>query len=401
MEIRLHTCSASSFDVHIAVVNMGLVWSSNRDKFENILQEDGGKTCLSSVDDSWDDSEESFYETVERQSQSSSCDNLVLKLEIDSENFGKESPTTTCTPCNVQHEENISQPVLQVMSGNTGESSGKYSETNFKCIADEEKSDCIDYNIDRWKTEVGIDRVDPSLVEREDQITGCSTFSLPLISEEKLLQGKYSGKSPSNPAMHHEEKLIPQPAFQRMSSNICSLNTGETFRGSSETNTKCMANEEDSDCSVNGVDRWMTQHNKRTGPSWVEGEDQIIECSTFSLPLISEEKLLQGKCASKSLSEPVMSVAVDNIQQQQSKASLPCAWQVDIDCFKSKRKKKLPKKYLRDRDEDLPAGYDDIDGMSVDNQGPHRRFLASTNIATQEMMAGRKVLDLRRWYKYL
>lgn len=96
---------------------MGLVWSSNRDKFENILQENGGKSYLSSVDDSWDDSEESFYETVERQSQSSSCDNLVPKLEIDSENFGKESPTTTCTPCDVQHEENISQPVLHVKPG--------------------------------------------------------------------------------------------------------------------------------------------------------------------------------------------------------------------------------------------------------------------------------------------
>lgn len=54
------------------------------------------------------------------------------------------------------------------MFGNIGEFFGKFFEINFKCIVDEEKSDCIDYNIDRWKIEVGIDRVDLLLVERED-----------------------------------------------------------------------------------------------------------------------------------------------------------------------------------------------------------------------------------------
>lgn len=41
-----------------------------------------------------------------------------------------------------------------------------------------------------------------------------------------------------------------------MFSNICILNIGEIFKILG-INIKCMVNEEDSDCSVNGVDRWM------------------------------------------------------------------------------------------------------------------------------------------------
>lgn len=89
-----------------------------------------------------------------------------------------------------------------------GEFLGKYFEINFKCIVDGEKSDCIDYNIDRWKIEVGIDRVDLLLVEREDQIIEWNIFLLLLILEEKLFQGKYLGKSLFNFVMYYEEKLI-------------------------------------------------------------------------------------------------------------------------------------------------------------------------------------------------
>ena len=279
---------------------MGLVWSSERGKVDNIPDINEEKDEISSQDDSHDNNvycsdsncEESFYETVENQSSNSD----ILVQELDSEN------------------------------------------------------DC----------------------KKELHETLFTASDAP-----------------------HEEK-IPHPALQEISSNIHSFNTA-ILRKSPVASTVCTANKEDRNCSVRSTEKWRT---KWRDPPLVEDEDGIIECSTFSLPLISEDKLFQGRHVSKSISEPAMSLPVNPSHHLRSEAPPSCAWQVDIDCFKSKKRKKPPKKYLRAKDEDLQADYDEtnVRYTANDKRGLYKGGrLASAEIATQEMMAGRKVLDLRRW----
>lgn len=128
-------------------------------------------------------------------------------------------------------------------------------------------------------------------------------------------------------------------------------------------------------------------------------EEQIKECSTLSLLLMSEENISHEKHAKRS-SEPETSRAEISSKQLESEVPSPCVWQIDVDCFKSKKRKKLPKKYLRSKEDALLFDHTDDKLRTVFTEKQNvdtRKWLAATEIATQEMMAKRKVLDLRRW----
>lgn len=121
-----------------------------------------------------------------------------------------------------------------------------------------------------------------------------------------------------------------------------------------------------------------------------EEKKNVKECRSFSLPLITEEEVFTGRHA-KSTSEPEFERPVKISPQIKSDVRSSCAWQIDVDCFKSKKRKKPPQKYLRSKENTVESDY---------NDGSHRKMqqhLVTMEIATQEMMERRKVLDLRRW----
>ena len=129
----------------------------------------------------------------------------------------------------------------------------------------------------------------------------------------------------------------------------------------------------------------------------LEEEDQVLKCSNFSLPLISEEKVFREK-QFKSISDPQMFASVDFSQELKPDIPRSCSWQVDVDCFKSKKREKPPKKYLKAKDQELQHGVVNKKSATRDKQELFTEsYLASSEMATQEMMCRRKVLDLRRW----
>ena len=176
-----------------------------------------------------------------------------------------------------------------------------------------------------------------------------------------------------------EEKAPGTDLFQRStywknSSNTCTTESGET-----------LANEN------------LTDPSGRVELS-LEVE-QIKECSTLSQPLMSEENISHKKQA-KITSEPETSRAEISSKRLKSDIPTSCAWQIDVDCFKSKKRKKLPKKYLKSKKDGLLLDHTDDQQRTVStvkqNVGT-RKWLPAAEIATQETMAKRKVLDLRRW----
>lgn len=182
-----------------------------------------------------------------------------------------------------------------------------------------------------------------------------------------------------------QEEKIPQADVHRITNtNVNNFNT-EASRSSPSVSEKC---EEDTLSTKINIEKWANSSHRARDPLLVKEE---VECSTFSLPLISEEKVFSGKHV-KSMSDPEMFA---------SDIPPSCSWQVDVDCFKSKkRNRKPPKKYLKAKEHDLQADYNDANrrSASTDKRKLYTEScLASKEIATQEMMAGRKVLDLRRW----
>ena len=121
-----------------------------------------------------------------------------------------------------------------------------------------------------------------------------------------------------------------------------------------------------------------------------EEKKNVKECRSFSLPLITEEEVFTGRHV-KSISEPQFERPVKISPEIKSDVPSSCAWQIDVDCFKSKKRKKPPQKYLRSKENTVQSDY---------NDGSHRKMqqhLVTMEIASQEMMERRKVLDLRRW----
>ena len=122
-----------------------------------------------------------------------------------------------------------------------------------------------------------------------------------------------------------------------------------------------------------------------------EEKKNVKECRSFSLPLITEEEVFTGRHA-KSTSEPEFERPVKISPPIKSDVPSSCAWQIDVDCFKSKKRKKPPQKYLRSKENTVESDYNDSSHRKV------QQHLVTMEIATQEMMERRKVLDLRRWY---
>ena len=189
---------------------------------------------------------------------------------------------------------------------------------------------------------------------------------------------------------HQQEEKIPDSVVYEKSSDLSNYNT-EASRDSRIATEECK--EQDTKTK-----KW-TSVSRRDLPLLEEEDDQVLECSNFSLPVIAEEKVFRERHF-KSISDPQMFASVNSSQELKPDIPRSCSWQVDIDCFKSKKRKKPPKKYLRARDLEQDLQNEDTNKRSAtrDKQELHTEsYLASSEMATQEMMARRKVLDLRRW----
>jgi len=187
-----------------------------------------------------------------------------------------------------------------------------------------------------------------------------------------------------------QEEKIPDSVVYEKSSDLSNYNT-EASRDSHIATEECK--EQDTKTK-----KW-TSVSRRDLPLLEEEDDQVLECSNFSLPVIAEEKVFRERHF-KSISDPQMFASVNSSQELKPDIPRSCSWQVDIDCFKSKKRKKPPKKYLRARDLEQDLQNEDTNKRSAtrDKQELHTEsYLASSEMATQEMMARRKVLDLRRW----
>lgn len=173
------------------------------------------------------------------------------------------------------------------------------------------------------------------------------------------------------------------------------INTGNSNTGTSKDSLLATEECEEKD--------QLPKNEKWTNSSWrvsplLKEEDRVMECSTFSLPLILEEKVFRGNQV-KSTSEG-SDPEINSSHQVKPEIRRSCSWQVDVDCFKPKKRKKPPKKYLRDKERNFQDDDNDTSHRSAasDKQEVYMEScLTSTEIVTQEMMARRKVLDLRRW----
>ena len=183
---------------------------------------------------------------------------------------------------------------------------------------------------------------------------------------------------------HQQEEKISDSAVYEKCSDLSNNNT-EASRDSLIATEEC----EEKDTKTK---KW-TSVPCRDLPL-LEEEDKVLECSNFSLPLISEEKVFREKHF-KSISDPQMFASVDYSQEPKPDIPRSCSWQVDVDCFKSKKRKKPPKKYLKAKDQQ----HGDVNKKFAtrDKELFTESYLVSSEMATQEMMARRKVLDLRRW----
>ena len=190
-------------------------------------------------------------------------------------------------------------------------------------------------------------------------------------------------------AYHQQEEKIPDSAVHDKCSDLSNTEASGDSRIATE---EC----EEKDTKT---EKW-TSVSCRDLPL-LEEEDQVLECSNFSLPLISEEKVFREKHF-KSISDPQMVTSVDFSQELKPDIPRSCSWQVDVDCFKSKKRKKPPKKYLKAKDKELQYG-DVSKKISATSATRDKQelftesYLACSEMANQEMMARRKVLDLRRW----
>ena len=186
---------------------------------------------------------------------------------------------------------------------------------------------------------------------------------------------------------HQQEEKIPDSAVYEISSDLSNFNT-EASRNSRIANGEC--EEEDTKTK-----KWASVSCR--GLPLLEEEDQVMECSNFSLPVISEEKVFRERHF-KSISDPQMFASVDSSEEIKPDIPRSCSWQVDVDCFKSKKRKKPPKKYLRAKERDLEQDDANKRPTTRDKQELYTEsYLVSAELVTQEMMARRKVLDLRRW----
>jgi len=326
------------------------MWSSGHGKVQNNSQLNEKNGELTEEDSDTND-EEIFYETVGV--ESSQNDDMVLE-ELETENMNlltiKDSHTTqrSRTECELSlgefpEEEKISQPGFHERAITV--------DVRSTSTAKNEESGNITKSTDSFREAHEIPQ--SSRVMGQVSLKDC-------IDDEK----------------------ISQSGLHERSSDVNNFNNTSTTESEESIHNEKL--------------RVLSQ---RVHP-YLEDEEKVKGCSTFSLPLNLEEKVFPGKNA-KSTSEPEISRPVISSRQLKPEIPSSCAWQIDVDCFKSKKRKKPPQKYLRSKGNDLPSDYTDANmkAVSANKQDmASRKCLVSMEIATQETMARRKVLDLRRWY---
>lgn len=321
---------------------MGLIWSTVHGKVQNNSQLNEEKEVSEELtqDDSDTNSDEIFFETVDI--VSSQRDDLVVQ-ELETQNmssYTSSRPGYEVSLDESTHEERIPRCNIHEMPINMDSCNNRYPST----AKYEENVSIDELPNPSWRAQ-NIPFRDPFTVSR----TVCEVSSNNFQDQEK----------------------IPLSDVHKRSTNIINLN-----------NTSTTESEE------------LTSSSQRVHPCLEEGE-RVRECSPFSLPLIAEENIFLGKHA-KYTSEPEMSRSAISSRQLQSETPSSCAWQIDVDCFKSKKRKKPPAKYLRSKEPDHT--YANPRTGSTDKQDlDTRKWLITKEIATQEMMERRKVLNLRRW----
>ena len=127
-------------------------------------------------------------------------------------------------------------------------------------------------------------------------------------------------------------------------------------------------------------------------------DEQSKNCRVASLPLLGEGLFVEETAE---ISHPESSRSFNSMHKLKSDTPAACAWQIDVDCFKPpKIRKRLPAKYVKSKEDkvliDQTSNNNTTDNTSSENLDSWNWPIAS-DIATQETMAARKVLDLRRW----
>ena len=335
-------------------IKMGLLWSSSHGKVQNNPQLNKQKGELTQ-DDSDTNGEETFYEAMSTE-LSPNDDQILHESETQSMPSFEDSHTKSRTEYQVSigqspDEQSVPWSDISQMPSNM-------DSFDIRNISSAKSKEIVDI---RKLTTASCSLRSQNIPSKEPH-TGMTAVSIVNVNE-------HLGKE--------KVQKIPQTGLLQRSSdwdnsnNTCTTGSRETL-----------------------VTENLTDPSQRV-QLFLEDE-QIKECSTL---LMSEENISHEK-HSKSSSEPETSRAEISSKQLESEIPSSCAWQIDVDCFKSKKRKKLPKKYLRSKEDALLLDHTDdkLRTVSTDKQNVDtRQWLAATEIATQEMMAKRKVLDLRRW----
>ncbi|XP_015753399.1 PREDICTED: uncharacterized protein LOC107333151 [Acropora digitifera] len=181
-----------------------------------------------------------------------------------------------------------------------------------------------------------------------------------------------------------------------------------------EKGNECTIEEKESSCDLKGISSNDVHATEReeSGVEILEctpsqnvhlvhiEDEQSKKCRVASLPLLGEGLFVEE---TSEISQPESSRSFNSMHKLKSDTpAAACAWQIDVDCFKPpKIKKRLPAKYVKSKEDkvliDQTSNNNTTDNTSSENLDSWNWPIAS-DIATQETMAARKVLDLRRWY---
>lgn len=180
-----------------------------------------------------------------------------------------------------------------------------------------------------------------------------------------------------------------------------------------EKGNECTMEEKESSCDLQGISSNDVHATEReeSGVEILEStpsqnvhlvhieDEQSKKCRVASLPLLGEGLFVEE---TSEISQPESSRSFNSLHKLKSDTPAACAWQIDVDCFKPpKIKKRLPAKYVKSKEDkvliDQTSNNNTTDNTSSENLDSWNWPIAS-DIATQETMAARKVLDLRRWY---
>ena len=179
-----------------------------------------------------------------------------------------------------------------------------------------------------------------------------------------------------------------------------------------EKDNECTIEEKESSCHLQGIpsnDAHATEREE-SGVKILEctpsqnvhlvhiQDEQSKKCRVASLPLLSEGLFVEE---TSEISQPESSRSFNSMHKLKSDTPLGCAWQIDVDCFiPPKIRKRLPAKYVKSKEDkvliDQTSNTNTTDDTGSENLDS-RNWPIASDIATQETMAARKVLDLRRW----